>query len=154
MCCRLWVGVAPDTNCVGTTWAFLVPCRQGTQVLQRRDALQRPLHRSAGHNGTHHCFFLVFWFFFFWLVLRPRGCMRDVCWSLRSRGSIHCYCSQIHWHEVADLHMPSGAWRLLCDSLVPYYSRISFIIVLPLDQPLDVHLVSFKNSRVANGETS
>ena len=27
--------------------------------------------------------------FIYWLVLRPRGCMRGMCRSLRSRGSIH-----------------------------------------------------------------
>ena len=37
---------------------------------------------------------------------------RDLFWSLRSRDSICCrgQHGQIHWHEVADLHMPSGAW--------------------------------------------
>ena len=49
--------------------------------------------------------------FLFWLVLRPRGCTRGLFRSLRSRGSIRCRgrYGQIHWHEVADSHMPAGA---------------------------------------------
>ena len=71
----------------------------------------------------------------FRLVLRPRGCTRDLFRSLRSRGSIRCYCSrgsircycsrgsircrgrlgQIHWYGVADLHMPSCVLKPLMD---------------------------------------
>ena len=54
---------------------------------------------------------LLLFIFLLLLVLRPRGCTRGLFRSLRSRGNIrgrgrHV---QIHWHEVADLHMPSGA---------------------------------------------
>ena len=34
----------------------------------------------------------AFVFFGFFLVLQPRGCTRDLCRTLRSRGSIRCRC--------------------------------------------------------------